>query len=65
MAIYIYKCIQCGTVELNRSVYDVSTPACPQCNSENIARQYSNVGVVFKGKGFYRTDSRGLSGKDK
>ena len=50
--------LKCDIVELQRSVYDDSTPTCPTCGDLDIVRQYSAVGVTFKGKGFYRNDSR-------
>jgi len=58
MPIYEYECRKCGAVTDVRHGFDetVST-ACPQCGGE-LARRFSPAGIVFKGSGFYVTDSR-------
>jgi putative FmdB family regulatory protein len=43
--------------EVVQSFSDPSVTECPQCGSP-VRKVYGSVGVVFKGSGFYRTDSR-------
>ena len=64
MPTYQYSCTECGhffeAVLIYR--YD-SLTVCPEC-SGRLRKVFNAVGVVFKGSGFYRTDSRGSSGSD-
>jgi len=39
------------------SIHDSATPTCPTCGG-SVRKVFGNVGVTFKGSGFYRTDSR-------
>jgi putative FmdB family regulatory protein len=56
--IYPYACTVCGhTFEVQQSFTDPSLTQCPEC-SGRLRKVFSSVGVVFKGSGFYRTDSR-------
>jgi putative FmdB family regulatory protein len=48
--------------ELVQSFTDEPASECPVCGS-SVRKVYGSVGVVFKGSGFYRTDSRASSGK--
>ena len=58
MPTYEYACTQCGhEFEAFQSFSDAALTQCPECESA-IQKVYSNVGVVFKGSGFYKTDSR-------
>ncbi len=51
--------------EVVQSFSDPSVTECPQCGSP-VRKVYGSVGVVFKGSGFYRTDSRsGAKSADK
>ena len=43
--------------ELVQSFTDPSVSECPECGA-SVRKVYGSVGVVFKGSGFYRTDSR-------
>jgi putative FmdB family regulatory protein len=43
--------------EIVQSFTDAPVSACPQCGAP-VRKVYGSVGVVFKGSGFYRTDSR-------
>ena len=43
--------------EVVQSFSDAPVSECPQCGSP-VRKVYGSVGVVFKGSGFYRTDSR-------
>ncbi|GAA2726765.1 FmdB family zinc ribbon protein [Cellulomonas aerilata] len=58
MPIYPYACTACGhTFEVQQSFTDASLTQCPECSGK-LRKVFSSVGVVFKGSGFYRTDSR-------
>lgn len=58
MPTYQYQCHQCKTkFELKQSFRDKSTSICPVC-SGNASRLFSAVPIIFKGPGFYVTDSR-------
>ncbi|MER7275601.1 FmdB family zinc ribbon protein [Dactylosporangium sp. NPDC000244] len=62
MPTYQYACTVCGhQLEAVQSFTDEPLTECPQCQGR-LRKQFSAVGVVFKGSGFYRTDSRN-SGK--
>ena len=58
MPTYEYACTKCGhQFEAFQSFSEDALTQCPECKSE-VQKVYSNVGVVFKGSGFYKTDSR-------
>jgi putative FmdB family regulatory protein len=60
MPTYQYACIDaaCGTrFELVQSFSDPNASECPTCGGP-VRKVFSAVGVVFKGSGFYRNDSR-------
>jgi putative FmdB family regulatory protein len=60
---YQYTCTDCGEpLEAVQSFSDPSLTVCPTCGGK-LRKVYSAVGVVFKGSGFYRTDSRAGAGK--
>jgi putative FmdB family regulatory protein len=55
---YQYACTACGEqLEVVQSFSDASLTACPACQGP-LRKVFSAVGVVFKGSGFYKTDSR-------
>jgi putative FmdB family regulatory protein len=55
---YQYACTSCGhQLEAVQSFSDDALTECPNC-SGNLRKVFSAVGIVFKGSGFYRTDSR-------
>ncbi|CAB4698650.1 unannotated protein [freshwater metagenome] len=57
MPTYQYACNACAhEFEAFQSFSDASLTQCPECKGE-IRKVYSAVGVVFKGSGFYKTDS--------
>ena len=63
MPTYQYACKECDhRFEAVQSFSDPSLTACPQC-SGTLRKVFSSVGVVFKGSGFYRTDSRDSKAK--
>jgi len=56
---YEYACSNCETHhEIVQSMSDPTLTTCPDCGQETLRKQFGNVGVVFKGSGFYRNDSR-------
>ena len=60
MPIYTYECENCGErFEAKQSFNDSPLTLCPTCGEEKLHRVIQPVGVVFKGSGFYVTDSRG------
>jgi putative FmdB family regulatory protein len=62
---YAYACTDCDhSFEAVQSFSDDSLTECPQCHGR-LRKVYANVGVVFKGSGFYRNDSRTESGAAK
>lgn len=62
MPTYSYACTACGhRFDAQQSFTDASLTECPEC-SGRLRKLFGAVGVVFKGSGFYRTDSRS-SGK--
>jgi putative FmdB family regulatory protein len=55
---YQYSCTECGHFfEAVQSFSEDSLTVCPECDGR-LRKVYNAVGVVFKGSGFYRTDSR-------
>ena len=70
MPTYQYACTECGEqLEKVQKFSDDPLTVCPNC-SGRLRKVFSPVGIVFKGSGFYRTDSRsgpvagGKDGKD-
>ena len=58
MPTYQYACTECGhAFEQFQSFSDDALTDCPECTGR-LRKVYNAVGVVFKGSGFYRTDSR-------
>jgi len=56
---YEYTCSNCeSNHEIVQSMADPTLTTCPDCGQETLRKQFGNVGVVFKGSGFYRNDSR-------
>jgi putative FmdB family regulatory protein len=59
MPTYEYKCQSCHErVEAVQKFTDPSLTTCPRCGGE-LRKVFSAVGIVFKGSGFYKNDSRG------
>ena len=64
MPTYQYACTACEhRFEAVQSFSDASLTDCPEC-AGRLRKVFSSVGIVFKGSGFYRTDSRAGSGSD-
>ena len=58
MPTYQYACTECGhRFEAVQSFHEDSLTHCPECDGR-LRKVFNAVGVVFKGSGFYRTDSR-------
>lgn len=58
MPTYQYSCTDCGHfLEVFQSFSDDALTTCPECQGR-LRKVFNAVGVVFKGSGFYRTDSR-------
>ncbi len=58
MPTYSYACTECGNrFDAVQAFTDDALTSCPQC-SGRLRKLYNSVGIVFKGSGFYRTDSR-------
>ncbi|MGC2486231.1 MAG: FmdB family zinc ribbon protein [Acidimicrobiales bacterium] len=58
MPTYEYECQQCRErVEAVQKFTDAPLTACPHCGGE-LRKVFSAVGIVFKGSGFYKNDSR-------
>ena len=65
MPTYQYTCTECGEpVEAVQKFTDTPLTVCAACGGR-LRKVFSPVGIVFKGSGFYRTDSRnGSTSKD-
>jgi putative FmdB family regulatory protein len=58
---YEYACAECGErLEAVQKFSDDPLTECPACQGR-LRKVFSPVGIVFKGSGFYRTDSRSSS----
>ncbi|TDV45387.1 FmdB family zinc ribbon protein [Actinophytocola oryzae] len=61
MPTYQYACTACDhRFDAVQSFSDASLTECPECGGK-LRKLYGSVGVVFKGSGFYRNDSRSES----
>lgn len=61
MPTYQYSCTECGHFfEQFQNFSEDSLTVCPECTGR-LRKVFNAVGVVFKGSGFYRTDSRSSS----
>ena len=63
MPVYEYTCKDCGQhLEVAQSFKDEPLTTCPNCGGP-LRKVFGSIGIMFKGSGFYRTDSRVPSGK--
>ena len=63
MPTYAYACRDCGhTFDAVQTFSEDALTVCPSCEG-SLRRVFGNVGVTFKGSGFYRTDSRAAATK--
>ena len=59
MPTYEYTCGSCDAHhEIVQKMTDPTLTECPDCGQPTLRKLFNGVGVVFKGSGFYRTDSR-------
>jgi putative FmdB family regulatory protein len=63
---YQYACTECGDqLEAVQSFSEPALTECPTCHGK-LRKVFNSVGIVFKGSGFYRNDSRsGAGGAEK
>ncbi|MCU1353305.1 MAG: FmdB family transcriptional regulator [Acidimicrobiales bacterium] len=62
MPTYEYRCKDCGhELEVVQAFTDDALTECPSCQG-SLKKVFGNVGITFKGSGFYKTDSRNGSG---
>jgi putative FmdB family regulatory protein len=65
MPMYQYKCNDCETIfERHQRMIEPPIRDCPECQG-SVRRLINNVGIVFKGSGFYVTDNRNGNGRVK
>lgn len=65
MPTYSYECTECGDrFDIVQAFTDDALTTCERC-SGRLRKRFNSVGIVFKGSGFYRTDSRESVGKAK
>jgi putative FmdB family regulatory protein len=65
MPTYEYRCKDCGEdLEVVQAFTDDALTECPTCGG-TLRKVFGNIGVSFKGSGFYKTDSRNGSGSKK
>ena len=58
MPTYEYRCKDCGhTFDAVQAFSDDALTTCPECGGV-LKKLFGNVGITFKGSGFYKTDSR-------
>ena len=58
MPTYAYACTECDhRFDIVQSFHDDALTQCPECGGR-LRKVFNSVGVVFKGSGFYKTDSR-------
>lgn len=58
MPTYDYQCRECGhTIEVIHSMQESGPERCERCGGE-LRRVLFPAGIIFKGSGFYKTDSR-------
>jgi putative FmdB family regulatory protein len=58
MPTYEYRCKDCGEhLEVVQAFTDDALTECPACGGQ-LRKVFGNIGITFKGSGFYKTDSR-------
>jgi len=63
--IYEYKCENCGRFEKMQKMSDAPLTTCPKCKGPVKKLISRNVGIIFKGPGFYCTDNRSSEYKER
>jgi putative FmdB family regulatory protein len=65
MPVYEYECQKCGhRFDIEHGINEETRKRCPECRGK-IKKCFSAVGIVFKGSGFYVTDSKGKNSASK
>ena len=58
MPTYEYRCKECGEgLEVVQAFTDDPLTECPKCSGP-LRKVFGNIGITFKGSGFYKTDNR-------
>ncbi len=65
MPVYEYRCGKCGVFETEQKITDEPLKQCPKCGSPVKKLIGRNIGIIFKGSGFYTTDHRSADYKAK
>jgi putative FmdB family regulatory protein len=60
MPVYGYRCTRGHHFEVQQRITEPPLTRCPECGAP-VTRVFYPVGIIFKGGGFYKTDSRGSS----
>ncbi len=60
MPVYGYRCSRGHHSEIQQRITEPPLTQCPECSAP-VTRVFYPVGIIFKGGGFYKTDSRGAS----
>jgi putative FmdB family regulatory protein len=60
MPVYGYRCTRAHHFEVQQRITEPPLTQCPECGAP-VTRVFYPVGIIFKGGGFYKTDSRGSS----
>jgi putative FmdB family regulatory protein len=60
MPVYGYRCSHSHRFEVQQRITEPPLTQCPECGAP-VTRVFYPVGIIFKGGGFYKTDSRGSS----
>ena len=60
MPVYGYRCTNGHHFEVQQRITEPPLTKCPECGAQ-VTRVFYPVGIIFKGGGFYKTDSRGSS----
>ncbi len=59
MPVYTYRCENCGNeFDRQQSFSEDALKVCPQCKKHSLQKVYRPAGIVFKGSGYYVTDTR-------
>ena len=60
MPVYGYRCSRGHHFEIQQRITEPPLTQCPECGAP-VTRVFYPVGIIFKGGGFYKTDSRGAT----
>lgn len=58
MPTYEYECPGCGSFDFFQSMSDAPLESCPTCGNRVRRKINGGTGVIFKGSGFYKNDSK-------